>query len=65
MMSKHDEAKQSPRREFLKLTGLGTLAGAATLAGGVPREAEAASTDTGSDYRETEHVKKVYELARF
>ncbi len=64
-MSKQDEAKQSRRREFLKLTGLGTLAGAAALAGGVPREAKAASPDTGSDYRETEHVKKVYELARF
>lgn len=64
-MSKHDESKQAQRREFLKMTGLGTLVGAAAVAGGMPKKAEAATPETGSGYRETEHVKKYYELSRF
>ncbi|MBD8875008.1 twin-arginine translocation signal domain-containing protein [Roseibium polysiphoniae] len=52
------------RRNFLKLAGLGTLAGGASIvAGGA--EAVEAGTDAGTGYRETDHVKKVYETARF
>ncbi|MEP0233361.1 MULTISPECIES: twin-arginine translocation signal domain-containing protein [Roseibium] len=52
------------RRNFLKLAGLGTLAsGASVVTGGA--EVVAADADAGSGYRETDHVKKVYETARF
>lgn len=52
------------RRGFLKLAGLGGIAGgAAMVAGG---EAEAAEKQTsGRGYRETDHVRKYYELAKF
>ena len=55
------------RRAFFRTVGLGaaTAAGAAAgLADGTP--AEAAKRPDGSlGYRETEHVKRVYETARF
>lgn len=58
---------QSPkRREFLKTAAFG--AGAAAAATGLT--ATAASADTPEDgqkaagYRETEHVRRYYELAR-
>jgi hypothetical protein len=53
------------RRNFLKLAGLGGLSGAAAVAAGAtPAEAKA-EPPQGDGYRETEHVKKVYELQRF
>lgn len=65
-MSKQTEAKTAKRREFLKLAGLGTVAGAAAAAGSMPRQAEAASASPkDAGYRETEHVKKAYALSRF
>lgn len=66
-MSKQKEAKGTQRREFLRLAGLGTLAGAAVAASGTPKTAEAAAaeTKTGTGYHETEHVKKAYDLSRF
>lgn len=54
------------RRNFLKLAGLGTVAsGVALVAGGKP--AEALDETVGKDrlYRETDHVKTFYKLARF
>lgn len=54
------------RRDFLKLAGLGAAgaAGAAAVPAAATAEvAEVPSRPKG--YRETEHVKKVYELARF
>lgn len=64
---KSGKSKTAPRRDFLKLAGLGTLAGAAAAASGTPKKAEAATAQSpaGSGYRETEHVKKAYELSRF
>jgi hypothetical protein len=52
------------RRDFLKLATLGAAAApvAAVVGSGT---AEAASEPTARGYRETEHVRKVYELARF
>ena len=41
-MSKQKEAKGTQRREFLRLAGLGTLAGAAVAASGPAKKAEAA-----------------------
>jgi hypothetical protein len=66
-MTKDKEAKTAQRRDFLRLAGLGTLAGAAVAAGGKPGTAEAATAETApsAGYRETEHVKKAYALSRF
>jgi hypothetical protein len=55
------------RREFLKTVGVGAgAAGAAVVTASVEAPAEAkALPDGGAGYRETEHVKRVYQLARF
>lgn len=54
------------RREFLKLAGLGAVAGTAAAAGAaLPVRAEEADGRKGARYRVTDHVKKAYELARF
>jgi hypothetical protein len=55
------------RREFLKTVGVGAgAAGAAAVTGAVEAPAEAAALPDGNaGYRETEHVKRVYQLARF
>ena len=65
-MDERKDAKIMARRGFFKMVGLGAVAGATTLAG-APREAEAdAGADaSGAGYRETELVKKYYELAKF
>lgn len=54
------------RRDLLKVAGLGGVAGAAALATKVGK-AEAASAEDvkGSGYRETEHVRTYYDLAKF
>ncbi len=59
--------KSLPRRDFLKAAGLtGGAAGVAAVAL-TTKSATAAAPESGksSGYRETEHVKKYYELARF
>lgn len=65
-MTDKRDAKASGRRDFLKMAGLGSLAGAAAAVAGTS-EATAAEADhaEGEGYRETAHVKKVYELSRF
>lgn len=60
-----DKAKAG-RREFLKLASLGAVTGGVAMAMGQTRaEADEALSDTSAGYRETEHVKKYYELAKF
>ena len=66
-MAKETGKKSVRRRDFLRLAGLGGVAGAAAVAGATGR-AEAGSSGEGkssSGYRETDHVKKFYELSRF
>jgi DMSO/TMAO reductase YedYZ molybdopterin-dependent catalytic subunit len=62
-----DQTSASGRRDFLKLAGLGAAAGsvavAAKVAPAVADEAAASASKPG--YRETDHVRKVYEVARF
>jgi len=53
------------RRDFLKLAGVGSIASAAVAAAGSAAEARTEADEQGVGYRETAHVKKVYELARF
>lgn len=53
------------RRTFLKMASVGTLAtGAAAVTGGAAQANEEMEVQ-GSGYRESDHVKKVYELSRF
>ena len=60
------EKAKAGRREFLKLAGIGAATGGAALAlGQESAEAKDASSETSAGYRETEHVKTYYELARF
>ncbi|WP_428696631.1 twin-arginine translocation signal domain-containing protein [Stappia sp.] len=63
-MKRKDTAIEADRRSFLKLAGLGAVAGSATLVTG---EAQAAApvSETAAGYRETEHVKTFYDTARF
>lgn len=58
---------QSPtRREFFKTAGLGAAAGVATSLVGEPAPAQAAqAAPEGQGYRETDHVKRYYALAKF
>jgi nitrous oxide reductase len=63
-----DKTKTSAdRRRFLKMAGLGAaVTGAAVGLAGRPVAAAqpAASGKTAAGYRETEHVKRYYALAR-
>jgi hypothetical protein len=53
------------RRDFLRLAGLGGLSTAAVVAAGVGPAEATTEPPQGDGYRETAHVKKAYELARF
>jgi len=58
--------KSLPRRDFLKAAGI--AGGAAGLAAALTtKSAKAAAPEAGksSGYRETEHVRKYYESARY
>lgn len=64
-MTDRNEKVARSRREFLKTIGAGA-AGAVAVTGAGEAKAVAPSLPDGSaGYRETEHVKRVYELARF
>ena len=66
MKTKMDKLSKSDRRDFLKLAGIGAVAGGAAALGGTKKaEAAAADAPAGRGYRETEHVKKFYSLSRF
>ena len=58
------EKSTTDRRSFLKLAGLGAVGSVATVA---TKAAQADEVDpkTMTGYSETDHVKKVYELAKF
>ncbi len=65
-MTTEPERKQAKRRDFLKLVGLGGVAGAAALAAvGKPTAAEAKATPERPGYHETPHVRKYYDTAKF
>ncbi|WP_029056789.1 twin-arginine translocation signal domain-containing protein [Stappia stellulata] len=63
-MRRKDTAVEADRRSFLKLAGLGAVAGSATLVAG-EAVADEALPETAAGYRETEHVKTFYKSARF
>ncbi|MBL8697216.1 MAG: formate dehydrogenase [Alphaproteobacteria bacterium] len=67
-MDKSQKPAPRSRREFLRTAGQGAgaaVAGAAAVVSGAPAAAtaEAAVPETG--YRESAHVKRYYELAKF
>lgn len=65
-MSDQNEKTTADRRSFLKLAGIGTLTGGAAMAiGGAPAQAAADLPKDKTSYRESEHVKTYYDLARF
>ncbi|MGF1561891.1 MAG: twin-arginine translocation signal domain-containing protein [Geminicoccaceae bacterium] len=66
-MSTKEKAEGTKRRAFLRFAGLGTVGGAAAALAGQSQPAEAADDlpPGAAGYRETEHVRKVYETARF
>ena len=52
------------RRSFLKLAGAGAAAGGAALIAGEKKAVAAEAAPTTTLYRETDHVRRYYELAR-
>ena len=65
-MSEKKEARTLDRRDFFRKAGLGAGAvGAAVALSGKPAKAAEAAKPGGAGYRESEHVKKYYELSRF
>ncbi len=64
-----DKKDRTPlaRRDLFRAAGLGVGALGAAVAGlaAAPAEAEAVATTATQGYRETDHVRKVYELSRF
>ncbi|MGI9384856.1 MAG: formate dehydrogenase [Methyloligellaceae bacterium] len=65
-MKRSQDKTVADRRSFLRLAGLGTVAGGAALvAGGGAAEADTAADDKDRLYSETDHVKTYYQLARF
>ena len=63
-MKRHDERAVTDRRSFIKLAGAVTAASGAAVAAGAPAAASESKAREGL-YRETEHVKRYYELAKF
>jgi anaerobic selenocysteine-containing dehydrogenase len=65
-MKKDKTDVKTDRRSFLKLAGAGVVgSGAAAAASVVPAAADTAEAEPGSGYRESEHVRRYYELAKF
>lgn len=66
MKQKQQQARQVARRDLLKLAGLGGVAaGTAAIAASGEAEAATAPPTRNAGYRETAHVRKYYELAKF
>ena len=66
-MTDKPKAKQIARRAFFRTATIGaSAAGVAALGLGAAKPAAARGTEGSvAGYRETDHVKKVYALARF
>lgn len=66
MKQSDKKAAKADRRSFLKLAGAGVVGSGAALASTVvPAEAASAVETVEGGYRETDHVKRYYELAKF
>ncbi len=65
MSKDRDEKSVAERRDFLKLATLGTVLGGAAMAAGGSAQSATAEKSESRGYRETDHVKTYYDLARF
>jgi len=65
-MKDKKSTKTADRRDFLKLMGVGAVTGGSVLGAGMT-SAEAADEHArqGGHYRETQHIKTYYDLAKF
>lgn len=59
------KATSLDRRDFFRKVGLGAGVAAATATATAAQAAPEQAPDKGSGYRETDHVKTFYKLARF
>ncbi len=64
-MSEKRDGANNARRDFLKLAGLTAVTGGALAATGESAAASDALEEGQAGYRESEHVKTYYKLARF
>ncbi len=65
-MTQSQKKADADRRGFLKLAGAGTVAGGIALVSGKEAaEAGVAADDKDRLYKESDHVKTYYDLARF
>ena len=66
-MDKSESAEVKTRREFLRGAGVAGIAGGVAVTASATKSAKAEPTGESKSvgYRETEHVKTYYELARF
>jgi len=65
MKTKKEKILGNDRRDFLKLAGVGAVAGgAAALGANKKAEADGAEVPSSGGYRETDHVRKFYRTAR-
>jgi len=65
MAKNRDQKVAEDRRDFLKMAGLGTVAGGAAIATAGSAQSTELEETQGSGYRETGHVKTFYELSKF
>lgn len=63
-MRKKEEINAA-RRDFFKKAGVGAGAAAVSMTAAKAGAVEATPSSKGSGYRETDHVRKFYELSRF
>jgi len=64
-MSEKRNGTNDARRDFLKLAGLTAVTGGALAATGESASASESPEEGQTGYRESEHVKTYYKLARF
>lgn len=64
-MTKRTEEDGVSRRSFFSAVGKGVAGGMGAVAVAASGSSQAAEAPSTGDYRETDHVKKVYELSRF
>jgi len=62
---KKTNTEGTDRRDFLKLAGLGSVAGGVALVAGNDKAEAVETSGSRRGYQETDHVKTYYNLARF
>ena len=66
VMKTNDKNSMTDRRGFMKMLGVSAVSGGAALgAGGSEAKAQATASKKDGLYKETEHVKTYYDLAKF